>query len=335
MSNEGLPPLPKPREWEGFGADQMQAYARAALAASPQAPVAYKYGDDVFIHSHDPHKMAMADPLYLSPQPQASPQAPVAEPFVVRHYTAEDRPTIKGNGFDGLEIGDDREEAEAFVRWINARTAAPQPQAAPQKPDIHSCSYYCDRPECIKMQRDELVKLMEQDGTDGRYAPTPQAPSATSDECWFVREDEDDNLQRADEANPRNQWPECFYVYKYPPAPSATSDDVRDKRIAELEEHLTQDNRTALEALTDSSSLLLAASSQCIATLKAENAEWKRIADQAHAALLGAVHLKFQAAAMAGLLEEALDMLGWPGCNDEAAALHHKIDAALAAWKGK
>ena len=22
--------------------------------------------------------------------------------------------------------------------------------------DIHSCSYYCDRPECIKRQRDEL-----------------------------------------------------------------------------------------------------------------------------------------------------------------------------------
>jgi hypothetical protein len=22
--------------------------------------------------------------------------------------------------------------------------------------DIHSCSYYCDRPECIKAQRDEL-----------------------------------------------------------------------------------------------------------------------------------------------------------------------------------
>lgn len=24
--------------------------------------------------------------------------------------------------------------------------------------DIHSCSYYCDRPECIKAQRDELVQ---------------------------------------------------------------------------------------------------------------------------------------------------------------------------------
>jgi hypothetical protein len=26
---------------------------------------------------------------------------------------------------------------------------------------IHSCSYYCDRPECIKAQLDELVKKLE------------------------------------------------------------------------------------------------------------------------------------------------------------------------------
>jgi hypothetical protein len=28
--------------------------------------------------------------------------------------------------------------------------------------DIHSCSYYCDRPECIKAQRDELRERMAQ-----------------------------------------------------------------------------------------------------------------------------------------------------------------------------
>ena len=27
--------------------------------------------------------------------------------------------------------------------------------------DIHSCSYYCDRPECIKRQRDELREQVE------------------------------------------------------------------------------------------------------------------------------------------------------------------------------
>jgi len=28
---------------------------------------------------------------------------------------------------------------------------------------IHSCSYYCNRPDCIKAQRDELVKRLETD----------------------------------------------------------------------------------------------------------------------------------------------------------------------------
>jgi len=45
------------------------------------------------------------------------------QPFVVKHYTEDERPTIKGNGFDGLEIGEDREEAEAFVAWINEKLA--------------------------------------------------------------------------------------------------------------------------------------------------------------------------------------------------------------------
>jgi hypothetical protein len=41
------------------------------------------------------------------------------EPFIVKHYAATERPIIKGNGFDGLEVGQDREEAEEFVRWLN------------------------------------------------------------------------------------------------------------------------------------------------------------------------------------------------------------------------
>jgi hypothetical protein len=30
-----------------------------------------------------------------------------------------------------------------------------------QEMSIHSCSYYCNRPECIKAQRDELVKRIK------------------------------------------------------------------------------------------------------------------------------------------------------------------------------
>jgi hypothetical protein len=43
------------------------------------------------------------------------------EDFVVKHYSTDQRPILKGNGFDGLEIGDTREEAEEFVRWVNLR----------------------------------------------------------------------------------------------------------------------------------------------------------------------------------------------------------------------
>jgi hypothetical protein len=66
--------------------------------------------------------------------------APRPEPFVVKHYTADLRPTIKGNGFDGLEIGISREEAEEFVAWVNARIAAP-PAAAPKQEPVRHPGY--------------------------------------------------------------------------------------------------------------------------------------------------------------------------------------------------
>jgi len=50
------------------------------------------------------------------------------EPFVVKHYSGDERPIVKGNGFDGLEVGQDREEAQAFADWVNARLAPPQRQ---------------------------------------------------------------------------------------------------------------------------------------------------------------------------------------------------------------
>lgn len=45
------------------------------------------------------------------------------EPFIVKHYSGDERPILKGNGFDGLEIGTDRAEAEEFVNWINKALA--------------------------------------------------------------------------------------------------------------------------------------------------------------------------------------------------------------------
>lgn len=52
------------------------------------------------------------------------------EPFFVKHYSGDERPTLKGNGFDGLEVGKDREEAEAFVAFINSAVAAERERCA-------------------------------------------------------------------------------------------------------------------------------------------------------------------------------------------------------------
>src|ERR1700744_2661389 len=43
------------------------------------------------------------------------------EHFIVKHYTEREGPVFKGNGFDGIRVGDDREEAEELAAWINQR----------------------------------------------------------------------------------------------------------------------------------------------------------------------------------------------------------------------
>lgn len=50
---------------------------------------------------------------------------PPIEPFVVKHYSSDERPTLKGNGFDGFELGETREEAQHFVDWVNERLGFP------------------------------------------------------------------------------------------------------------------------------------------------------------------------------------------------------------------
>ena len=41
------------------------------------------------------------------------------EYFVVKHYSSDERPTVKGHGFDGLEVGEERWEAEEFADFLN------------------------------------------------------------------------------------------------------------------------------------------------------------------------------------------------------------------------
>jgi len=43
----------------------------------------------------------------------------MSEKFIVKHYVDTPHPCIKGNGFDGLTIGDYRDEAEQFIEFVN------------------------------------------------------------------------------------------------------------------------------------------------------------------------------------------------------------------------
>ena len=50
----------------------------------------------------------------------------------------------------------DRATVDAALNQLRAAIALPVPQARRQAIDIHSCSYFCDRPACIKTQRDQM-----------------------------------------------------------------------------------------------------------------------------------------------------------------------------------
>ena len=43
----------------------------------------------------------------------------IIDNFIVKHYREDEHPTIKGNGFDGLIVGEDMEEAEEFIAFVN------------------------------------------------------------------------------------------------------------------------------------------------------------------------------------------------------------------------
>lgn len=51
--------------------------------------------------------------------------------------------------------------------------------------DIHTCSYYCDRPACILRQRNELRdKLFEEIRTSERSIQTSDTKPAESSQPW-------------------------------------------------------------------------------------------------------------------------------------------------------
>ena len=100
--------------------------ARTALAQpEPQEamiPDQYKgYQVHVYragFHAGYTHGLTRANAALAQPEAQGPGSY---APFIVKHYSSDDHPSIKGNGFDGLEVGEDRQEAEEFINWIYAR----------------------------------------------------------------------------------------------------------------------------------------------------------------------------------------------------------------------
>jgi hypothetical protein len=50
--------------------------------------------------------------------------------------------------------------------------------------DIHSCGYYCDRPACIKVQRDELRDKLFEIRTSEKIIQTSDNQTAESARPW-------------------------------------------------------------------------------------------------------------------------------------------------------
>lgn len=99
----------------------------AGASATAATAEAARQNLDWLVMQHFPtttltERVGLVDVL-LAMLPEGAPTF-ATEPFVVKHYVGEDRPSIKGNGFDGLQVGEEREDAQEFVDWINARLLA-------------------------------------------------------------------------------------------------------------------------------------------------------------------------------------------------------------------
>lgn len=77
------------------------------------------------------------------------------EKFIVKHYAGQAHPIVKGNGFDGIVLGESKEEAQDFVDFINKQLSAKQ-TTTPQNAEL--CEYcggetylapICKKPGCL------------------------------------------------------------------------------------------------------------------------------------------------------------------------------------------
>lgn len=94
------------------------------------------------------------------------------EKFIVKHYASDDRPTIKGNGFDGLEVGTEREEAEELVAWINDRIRV----------DVREIDILFDGPPSH-----ESGRFIEVEDTATRKSVSVGEWVKRDDGCWVLR----------------------------------------------------------------------------------------------------------------------------------------------------
>ena len=78
------------------------------------------------------------------------------EPFVVRFYASDHYPSIKGNGFDGLQVGEDRKEAEEFIGWVNKHCALATPP--PEPPTVMEIFTLIDEIDEARLGQIDLVR---------------------------------------------------------------------------------------------------------------------------------------------------------------------------------
>jgi hypothetical protein len=86
----------------------------------------------------------------------------------------------------------------------------------PTSESIHTCSYYCERPECIKRQRDEM--------RDAQTADARQEP-----DCWAILTPNGSKLVSPEEAKGNKR---AYPLYAAPPAQEGKPHAALDRSAA-------------------------------------------------------------------------------------------------------
>jgi hypothetical protein len=133
-------------------------------------------------------------------------------------------------------------EGRAYLAEIDELLAAPIPQSH----DIGTCSYFCDRPECIKAQRDELRGMFEKANATQPAAAVAEGgmpePTAYEVMAYGRRQKLVTRADVADElvAQYRENDPTAEVKYLLPAKEVRTYAAAKDERIRALEARIEQ-----------------------------------------------------------------------------------------------